>query len=581
MFQIRFVWKNLKGRRIFFIIGILLSAIASIPVFVNPYLTKVLVDDVIKGGKKDWLIPILLIMCGVVLSVSVIRFFRVLFLEWASQFMLLRIRKHLFTNLQYQEMRFFDRNRSGDIITRITGDLDLVRHICAWTVYQFTDSVVMFAASVIFLFSLSIPLTLSLLAVLPFLAIAIRVFMKKVRPLYQQLRFKLSELNTAAQENIAGNRVVKAFAREEYEKEKFDRKSLEFKEASLKAVYTNQKIQPFMEFIGQSMTIITVLVGGLFVINGSISIGTLFAFSGLTWALAQPIRTLSTLLNDVQRFSASADKIIELYYARPTIVDRHDAVDTTDRIRGKVEFKNVSFRFDNLQVLSDISFVAEPGETVAIMGPTGSGKTTLIALLARFYDVQHGEVTIDDVDVRKWRVSKVRSSVAISTQDVFLYSDTVDGNIAYGNPELSEEKVIEYAKSACAHGFINKMEDGYNTVIGERGVGLSGGQRQRIALARALAVEPPILILDDTTSAVDMETESYIQNELRSLKFPCTKFIIAQRISSVKDADKIIILDKGTIQIGTHETLAATNKFYREICELQDVPELPVYKGGN
>ena len=291
------------------------------------------------------------------------------------------------------------------------------------------------------------------------------------------------------------------------------------------------------------------------------------------------MRNISGILNDLQRFFASADKVIELYYSRPLIADRPDAQDMTERPKGKIEFNHVTFKHGNTTVLNDASFTILPGQTVAIMGPTGCGKTTIANLISRFYDVDAGEVLVDDKNVQMWKLSDLRSSVGIATQDVFLFSDTVDGNISFGNPEMSEEKVVYYADAADADGFIRHMEQGYDTIVGERGVGLSGGQRQRIALARALAVEPPVVILDDTTSAVDMETEKKIQENLRNLPFPCTKIIIAQRISSVKDADQIFILENGKIDIGTHKTLSATNAYYRDVCELQDVHGLPPFTG--
>ncbi|MBQ2677244.1 MAG: ABC transporter ATP-binding protein [Clostridia bacterium] len=562
------------------IVGMMISAITSMIVIINPYMSKILVDDVIKGGKRDWLIPVLLIMCGVVLTRTVLRYLMINLLEWSSQHMIVNIRKALFENLQYQEMRFFDRNRTGDIITRVTGDLDYLRHTVAWITYMLTDAVVTFLSAVIFLFYVSVPLTLSLLAVLPFLILVSIFYSKKVRPLYRDIRFRLSQVNVAAQENIAGNRVVKAFAREEYEKKKFLEKSEEFRQAHLKAAYAWQKIVPVIEFFAQLLTFITLLVGGFLVIQGDITLGELTLFTGLTWALAMPMRNISGLLNDLQRFFAAADKVIEVYYAKPTIVDRHDAVSLEGRMKGKIEFKNVSFKYTDEKVLNNISFTAQPGQTIAIMGPTGCGKTTLVNLISRFYDATEGKILLDDVDVRMRKLSDIRKSIGVATQDVFLFSDTVDGNISFGDPDMPQEQTYYYASAACADGFIRKMEEGYDTIIGERGVGLSGGQRQRVALARAMAVKPPILILDDTTSAVDMETEKEIQKNIRELPFDCTKIIIAQRISSVRHADCIYILENGSIQAGTHDQLARTNKYYREVCELQDVANLPEFEGG-
>ncbi|MBR4889563.1 MAG: ABC transporter ATP-binding protein [Clostridia bacterium] len=579
MFQLKFIWKNLEGYRAKYIVGVLLAAFMSAIILVSPYLSEILVDDAIRGDHPEWLIPILAAFSVYVLIRTGVRYAMVVLLDQASQGMIVKIRESVFHNLQHQEMRFYDRHRSGDIITRVTGDMEYIRHVVAYISHVLVESVVMFLISLVYLSTVNSTLTLTLMCVMPFILISSILYGKNVRPLYRQIRDKLSDINTAAQENIAGNRVVKAFAREAFEKEKFFARSDDFRKANLKAAYAWQKIVPVMDFFAQSMSLITLLVGGALVIRGELTLGQFTAFNSLTWALADPMRNISGILNDLQRFFASADKVIELFYARPLIADRSDAQDKTERPKGKVEFKNVTFKHGNTTVLDDASFVIEPGQTVAIMGPTGCGKTTIANLISRFYDVDAGEVLVDDVPVTMWKLAQLRSSVGIATQDVFLFSDSVDGNISFGNPEMSEEKVVYYADAADADGFIRRMEQGYETIVGERGVGLSGGQRQRIALARALAVEPPVVILDDTTSAVDMETEKKIQENLRNLPFPCTKIIIAQRISSVKDADQIFILENGKIDIGTHKTLSATNAYYRDVCELQDVHGLPPFTG--
>lgn len=576
MFQLRWIWKNMQGKRRFFVMGLILSVTTMSMMIIIPKLSQVLVDDVLKGGQTDKMFPVLLAMCGVQLLRTTLRYLMIICLEISSQHMIIRIRNHIFDNLVHQEIRFFDRNRTGDLITRVTGDIEYVRHTCAWIVYQFTDSVSVFVASIAFLATINLGLTLLMLSITPLIAVLSWRYIKRIRPIYAHLREKLSQLNTVAQENIAGYRVVRAFVREDYEIEKFSERSEQFRKANLTASYKWQFFSFVTNIISQSLTVIMILAGGLFIINGTLTYGELTAFSGLTWALSNPMRNFGVILNDLERFFASAEKVIEVYYAKPTIADRHDAVNISGNIKGKIEFKNVSFSYKKGQiVLDNVSFTIEPGETVAIMGPTGSGKTTIVNLLARLYDVDKGEILIDGINIRMYKLSTLRKSIGIAMQDVFLFSDTIDGNIAYGDPDMPEEDVFKYAQMAAADQFIRKMEESYNTIVGERGVGLSGGQRQRISLARALAVKPPILILDDTTSAVDMETEKYIQHQLNNnIDFDCTKIIIAQRISSVKNADKIMILENGKLDIGNHESLMRRNKYYREICELQNVPEL-------
>jgi ATP-binding cassette subfamily B protein len=388
--------------------------------------------------------------------------------------------------------------------------------------------------------------------------------------MYIDLRERLSQLNTTTQENIAGNRVVKAFAREEFEIQKFSEKNINYSTANKKAALVWLDYFPYLETLSQAFNVILMLAGGLLVMDGRITFGEFSAFSALIWGLSNPMRNIGIIINDIQRFFASLTKIIDVYYAQPQIVNEHKG-SATRRFKGRIEFDKVSFKYDSATVLDNISFTVEPGETIAIMGATGSGKTTLINLIPRFYDVSKGRVLVDGTDVRKLKLDELRTNIGVATQDVLLFSDTIDGNIAYGDPDMPEEKVTKFAKLAAADDFIRKMPEGYDTVVGERGVGLSGGQKQRIALARAMAVQPPILILDDTTSAVDNETEEHIQRSLNELEFSCTKIIIAQRVSTTAHADRILILDNGrVIEEGTHAELLANRGYYYGVFKLQN-----------
>ncbi len=568
MFQIKWIWHNLKGHRVAYVLGLLFAVFGSATLIINPFLSQKLIDDVFMANSLDLLVPLVTAMIVVTLIRTSLNYTMVVLLDYSSQGMLVTIRERIYRNLQKQEPGFYDRIRTGDLITRLTGDLDMVRHVSAYVMRMLLTYSSMFIAVLAYFFSQNPLFTLSLLAITPIIAAVTYLYSKKIGPLYADLRERLSNLNTGAQENISGNRVVKAFAKEDYEIEKFEEKNNDFREANLKTTFTWLKFFPILETLGLSMTIITVCLGGLFIIQGRMTPGELAAFSSLTWAISDPMRMLGMLLNDLQRFFPSASKVIEVYYAHPKILNRDDA-HKQEHIEGLVEFDNVSFSYGDNQVFDGISFTAKPGETVAIMGATGSGKTSLIHLIPRFYDVDSGRVLVDGVDVRDWNLQSLRGGIGMATQDVFLFSDTIEGNIAYGDPKMSNEQVKRFAHAAAA-GFIDKTEDGFDTIVGERGVGLSGGQKQRIALARALAVRPSILILDDTTSAVDMETEKFIQQQLASLDFPCTKFIIAQRITSVKNADKILVLDGCKItEMGTHEELLAKKGFYYELYTLQ------------
>lgn len=545
---------------------------------ITPMMSQRIVDTFITADnalemielRRDLLLWMVGAMIGFTLLRTVIQYSAAMLYESSSQGTIYRVRKRLYENINLQDASFYDIYRTGDIMTRMSGDIDWVRHSLSWIIKTVLESIVLFTASVIYFFSLDPIVALCLLALTPVIFLISFMLKKRVKPLYVALRERLSELNTTAEENISGNRVVKAFAREAYEIEQFDKKSKAYSDANKKAALTWLDFYPLIEITAQALMVVQLAVCGIFVIKGRITAGEFTAFAGLIWTLANPMRNIGTIINDFQRFTASANKIIEIYYGKSKIADREDAVDSGERIKGDISFKNVSFNFGSTNILHDINLEIKAGETVAIMGETGSGKTTLTELIPRIYDVDKGQVLVDGTDVRMLKLNQLRSGIGVATQDVLLYSDTIDGNIAFGNTEMSEEEVIRCAQYADADSFIGKLSEGYETIVGERGVGLSGGQKQRIALARALAVKPSILILDDTTSAVDMETEKHIQHSLENLDFPCTKIIIAQRISSTKNADKIVILKDGTIaDIGTHEELISREGYYREVYELQ------------
>ena len=578
MFLLRWLWKNMEGYRGKYCFALLLTIICQSMYIITPYLSQQIVDTFIYGENAaemlqtnvNLLYAMIAGMIGFTFVRCAIQYSANMIYEASSQALIYRVRKKLYENINDQDATFYDHFRTGDIMTRMSGDIDMVRHSVAWIIKTILECVVLFSASVVYFFILDPLMAICLLALTPVIFCITYFFNKKIKPMYVNLREKLSDLNTAAEENISGNRVVKAFAREDYEIKRFDEKNTAYSTNNKAAALTWLKFYPYIEITAQVLSVVQLLCGGLFVISGRITIGEFTAFSGLIWTIANPMRTIGTIINDLQRFTASANKIIEIYYGKSKIADREDAVDIKGRLKGDIEFKDVSFSYGKKQVLHDINLKINAGETVAIMGETGSGKTTLVELIGRIYDVEKGQVLADGVDVRMLKLKQLRGSIGMATQDVLLFSDTVDGNIAFGNTELSDEEVRKYAKYADADGFISRMTEGYDTIVGERGVGLSGGQKQRIALARALAVKPSVLILDDTTSAVDLETEKHIQNALANLDFPCTKIIIAQRISSTKDADKIVVLQNGTIaDIGTHEELIQREGYYKEVYDLQ------------
>lgn len=574
------IWENLKGRRALYALGIVCTIIYNIMQLTVPFFVSKLIDTFVSGENaaenlrtnRQLFYTYLLIMVGLTFVRTSLVYGAGMIFENVSQWFLYKMRNFLYNKVQRQDMNFYNTFRTGDLMTRLTGDLDAVRHMLAWVIKTIIESISLFTATMVYFFIMDWRLALSIVVLAPFILVVIVLFKNNVGQKHRILREKLSGLNTAAQENISGNRVVKAFAREPYEISKFEKCNKEFNEMNKETALTWLKYYPYIETFASLMPIVLLVLGGTFIINGSLTVGEYAAFSGLVWAIANPMRNLGGVINEFQRFKAASAKVMEIYFSEAKIKDADDALDKPERFKGRVEFKDVSFSYEDskLPILKNISFTAEPGETVAIMGETGCGKTSLIHLIPRFYEVTGGQVLVDGVDVRKLKLQQLRKNIGLATQDVLLYSDTIDGNIAYGDEHLPKEEVVKFARYSAASDFIAKMPEGYDTIVGERGVGLSGGQKQRISLARALAVRPSILILDDTTSAVDLETEKQIQEGLRNLDFPCTKIIIAQRISTTKNADKILVLQNGRItEMGTHEELIAKKGYYYSIVALQ------------
>ncbi|MBE5947459.1 MAG: ABC transporter ATP-binding protein [Lachnospiraceae bacterium] len=579
MYQLKWLWKNLKGYHAVYILALFLSIFCNILQLVVPVFSQQIVDLFLTGDNAAENLetrPNLLVW--LVIGMILATMFRALMsycanttYEYTSQKMLYSIRTDLFRKVLNQDMGFYDKFRTGDIMTRLTGDLDAIRHMASWIIRMVLECVTMILIGMVYFIYLDPLIAVSLIVLGPVIFILTLSFRRRIAPKHRELRETMSQLNTAAQENISGNRVVKAFAREDYEIENFDEKNETFRAKHIDTALLWLKYFPYIETCANALPVILLVVGGISIISGRITMGEYVAFNGMTWTISNPMRRLGDIVNQYQRFQAAAKKVLEISDSVQEICDKPDAVELTAKLRGDITFENVSFSFGSTEVLHDINFSIKQGETVAIMGETGSGKTTLINMIPRLYDPTEGRVLVDGMDVKDLKMRELRSNIGMAAQDVLLFSDTIDGNIAYGDSDMPEEVVHSFAKAAAASEFIEKMPLQYETVIGERGVGISGGQKQRISLARALAIRPGILILDDTTSAVDLETESYIQNSLKNLDFKCTKIIIAQRISSTKDADKIIILENGRIsEMGTHKELLEKKGYYYQVYLLQN-----------
>lgn len=565
MGYIRWFLSFLKKYRVRMIVGLILVFITSLLVLINPQISGMIVDEVIEGQHYEKLGILLLIMIGVTLVRSLLRFTFLMCFESSSQGLVYDMREEAYRKLMKEDFNFFNKNRTGDLMSRQTGDMDAVRHMVSHVIYFSFENILVFLMALVMIFSVNVKMALCMLIVLPFTLAVTLSQRRHIKPAFDRVRDCFSSLNAFAQETIAGNRVVKAFAKEDYELEKFDRENDGYRDAQLNAALIWMKYIPMFEILSQCLTIILMIMGGFMVIDGEMTIGNMVTVNGYLWMLNSPLRQAGWIINDLQRFLTAIEKIYKVYTTELDIKQPEHVVEKR-KLKGSVTFDHVNYYTNDDTVLKDISFHVEPGQTIGIIGATGSGKSSLINLICRFYDVNQGRVLVDDIDVRNLNLQTLRGNIGIAMQDVFLFSDTIEGNIAYGNPDCTFEQVQAAAKIANADEFIREMPEGYDTIIGERGVGLSGGQKQRISLARAILKDPSIIILDDTTSAIDMETESMIQNELKKISDERTVFIIAHRISSIIHADQILVLDNGRlVERGTHEQLLAKKGYYSTV----------------
>ena len=572
--------------------AVLLFIVNDTMALIIPLITGVIVDQVITGGHADMLTRLCLIMIVFTLIRVGSRYGYQMFMERFGQNTIFRLVSDQYEKLHQLDFTYFNHTRVGDIMSRMTSDTDAMRHFLSWTTYNILDCVVMFVGAICVMFAIDWRLALALACVTPFIWFFARQLSSHARPLFLDIRNSLASLNSMVEENIEGNRVVKAFVREDHETEKFDERNDDYMQRNMAQAYNSRRYLPWLDGCSFSLQLITLVFGGWLVINGYMTLGNLVSFNSFLWMIDGPVRQFGWLLNDLQRFNASCVKIRRLLTAKSRIVENPDAEESVkqavtiqsqvgqqraaapDRISGEIRFDHVSFAFPddpNTPILKDIDFFVPAGTKLGILGETGAGKSTLVNLISRFYDPTVGHVVIDGIDARDWPLTTLRSQVCVVAQDTFLFSDTIGGNIAFGAGSNRDENYIRrMATIAGADGFIRSMPEGYNTVVGERGVGLSGGQKQRLSLARALADDPAILIMDDTTSAVDMETEAEIQRHLKEMGGSKTIITIAHRISSIKDADLILVLEHGQIvERGDHASLVKSHGRYWEIYKKQ------------
>jgi ABC-type multidrug transport system fused ATPase/permease subunit len=495
--------------------------------------------------------------------------------ELAGQKVIYDLRRTIHDHLQTLPPSYFSNMGTGQVMARLTSDVESIQHFIGFGALLLVNMVIMLVIVATYLAIMDWRLTLMTCAAYPFLLRMVFWFDRNIRPAWKKVREVMGTLTEMLQENVVGIRVVKAFAREPHQIELFRERNLSLYEANLDRAAIEAKAQPVLDFLSGLSTISMLGYGALLVMTGRITVGVLFAFYSLTWSLIWPIRMLGWLVNTAEQALAAAPRLFELLDAVPSIANKPDAV-VLDEIRGHIVFENVSFTFpgDSREALKDVNLEILPGETVAIVGGTGSGKSTLVNLIPRFLDPTSGRITLDGVDLKDIDLRSLRQGTGLVLQDNFLFSATVRENIALGRPDATDEEIEKAARLAQAAEFIEELPRKYETPVGERGIGLSGGQKQRIALARALLVDPKILILDEATSSVDTETEYLIQEGLLEVMHGRTSIVIAKRLSTARGADKIVIMDRGRIaRVGTHEELLAEEGFYRRLFESQFADE--------
>ena len=538
---------------------------------VFPQIVRRVIDDGIQAGHMQTIIWGALALVGVAAVRGVFNFAQGFWSEKAAQDVAFDVRNDLFNQIQGLSFSYHDRAQTGQLMTRLTSDVEMVRQFTGMGLFQFVSALIMLLGSAALLLAMNWQLALVTLATVPVVLGVLVRLVGLIRPMFEQVQAKLGRLNTVLQENLAGIRVVKAFAREPFERTRFQAANQDYLAINMQVLRIFSASFPFVFFIFNLGTGGIIWMGGDMVIGGRLSLGELAAFMTYLNFIMFPLLMIGMLAAMTARSAASARRIFEILDAQSEVSDTPGAVPLPP-ISGRVAFEGVTFRYlgSERDSLSHVSFVVEPGQTAAVLGVTGSGKSTVINLIPRFYDVSSGRVTIDGYDVRNVMLDSLRSQIGIVLQETVLFSGTIRDNIAYGRPQASHEEVVAAARAAQAHDFVMEMPEGYQTVVAERGVGLSGGQRQRIAIARALLLDPRILILDDSTSSVDAETEYQIQGALEQLMQGRTSFVIAQRISTVRLAHLILLFDAGRlVATGTHQQLLEDSELYAEIVHSQ------------
>jgi ATP-binding cassette subfamily B protein/subfamily B ATP-binding cassette protein MsbA len=537
---------------------------------VYPIILQITIDEVVLQDRYELIFYISLIFLGLMALKGLSTFSFQYLSELFGMTSVYHLRNALYEKLQALSFTYYDNSKTGDIMSRMTADVEGFRFFLSTGFAELIRIVLLIGISLSVMFYYSIPLAIVTMLAMPFLAVVVFKFDKKVHPAFRGIRKSFGRLNTRVQENISGMNTVKSLSREDFEIGRFSSSNENYRQNYLYTASLWAKYFPLMEFIGNIAVVSLLGYGGYLVITEQLALGALVAFFSLVWYIMGPLMNLGFVVNQFSQAKASGERLIEILDQKEDIQEIE--VPIREPIKGHVTFQHVSLQYveDDDYALKNVSFDAPPGKIIGLIGATGAGKTSITQLMTRFYEPSEGEVLIDGIDVSNYELKSLRSQIGFVLQEPFLFSTTIRENISYGKPDVTEEQIINAAKRAQAHDFIIDLPKGYDTLLGERGMGLSGGQKQRIAIARALCINPSILVLDDATSAVDMETEFKIQMALKEVMKGRTSFIIAHRISSIQHADEILVLEEGAIkERGTHDELLEKNGIYRRIYNIQ------------
>ncbi len=556
--------------KLFFIYSTVCLLIVTLITVIYPIVLQYTIDEIILEERYENTLTIALVFMGLMVIKGVFTYFQQYLGDLFGITAVYDLRNALYKKLQYLPFRYYDNAKTGDLMSRLTADVEGFRFFLSYGFSELIRFGLLIVISFSVMFFYSVPLTIATVLALPFLCIVVYRFDKKVHPAFRNVRKSFGQLNTNVQENISGIQTVKSLSREEFQTTKFNSSNGHYKDRYLETSNVWSKYFPLMEFIGNLSIVALLSYGGYLVIQGVVRPGELVAFFSLTSYLIWPIMNLGFVINMFSQSKASGERLLEILEEEEK-VDKEVMVQT-EKIDGSVTFCDVTLTYpgEEKQALQSISFHADKGKVIGLVGATGAGKTSLTQLFTRFYEPTSGKILIDGKEISEYSLSTLRRNIGFVLQETFLFSSTIKTNIAYGCSDASMEDVMLAAKRAQAHDFIIELPQGYDTMLGERGLGLSGGQKQRIAIARALLLNPTILILDDATSAVDMQTEQHIQLALKEVMKDRTTFIIAHRISSVQHADEIFVLDEGKmIERGTHEELIQKDGPYKRIYDIQ------------